>query len=79
MKLDDINISILRSAIVELGREFHTKDVSEHTLMLQAHSIFLDEYAYHSVVGRVLGANATDLNINFVDEGNERGALWRKV
>ena len=79
MELKDINIAIIRSTIEKLGREFHTKDVSEHNLMIKAHSIFVDEYAYHSVVGRVLGRNTANFNIMYFDEGNERGALWRKV
>ena len=79
MNLNDINIASIRTVIEKLGREFHTKDVSEHNLMIKSHSIFIAEYAYHSVVGRVSGRNTTNLNIKYIDEGNERGALWRKV
>ena len=79
MKLSDINIPILKSIINELGSEFHTRDVSENILMEQTHQDIYDEYAFHSVVGRVLGANASYLNIKYVNEGNNRGALWRKI
>lgn len=78
MKLSDINKSILSSIINELDSEFQTKDVSENVLMKRTHPEIYNEAAFHSCVGRVLGANSSYLNIQYVDEGNNRGVVWRK-
>jgi len=78
MKLSDINISTVKSVINELDSEFHTRDVSENIQMEQSHPRIYNKGAYHSVVGRVLGRNSAYLNIKYIDEGNNRGAIWRK-
>jgi hypothetical protein len=78
MELSDINICIVKCVVDELDSHFYTRDVSEHNLMTQVHSSFVHEWAYHSVVGRVIGANVAYLNIKYVNKGNDRGALWRK-
>jgi len=79
LELSDIKVCILKCVIDDLDVEFHTRDVSENILMAQTHPEYFDKGAYHSVVGRVIGANVAYLNIMYVYEGNERGALWRKI
>ncbi|MCJ7696263.1 MAG: hypothetical protein MUO40_12690 [Anaerolineaceae bacterium] len=78
MKVSDINIDVVAVVIGDLGDEFYTKDVSEDIYMTRCHSHLVNEFAYHSVVGRVIGANTSDLHIQEISKDNPRGSLWRK-
>ena len=78
MKLSDIDIEVVAIVIEDLEDEFYTRDVSEDFYMARAHSHLINEFAYHSVVGRVIGANTSYLHIQEITKDNPRGSLWRK-
>jgi hypothetical protein len=80
MRHSDINHVAIGRAVRDLGQRFHTRDVSEHLAVADAHRAFVDEPAYHALVGKVgLSRESGRLGLRLVKTGGKRGALWERV
>ena len=75
----DINLLAVRATVASLprGTRFRTKAVSGHPTMLAAHAAVASARNYHSVVGKMMKANADVVGVRLV--GTSRppdGRLW---
>lgn len=77
MKLEDIEGAAVTRALANVPREFHTREVSDQRLMLDAHQF--REPSYHSLVGRYLSRHRAALRLELLrPHANDLGALWRR-
>lgn len=77
MRLTDIDGRAIRQALANSAREFHTRQVSDQQLMLDAHR--LREPSYHSLVGRYLSRHRAALDLELLQpHAGVLGARWRK-
>lgn len=51
MRLTDTDSGVVQAVVRQLPIEFDTWDVSGHRDFLRAHSAFVDEHQFHSMVG----------------------------
>lgn len=75
----DIDLMTVRATVASLSRgtQFRTKVVSRHPTMLAAHAAVASARNYHSVVGKMMKANADFVGVRLV--GTSRppdGRLW---
>jgi len=82
VRMSDVSRSAVEAAIEKMpADEFRTKDLSQHEIMVSAHSVFrLDRY-YHQRMGKYLSQNDVELGLRCDDkrEKHPRGVLWRKI
>lgn len=76
--MSDIDSATLRQVVAQQAALFHTRDVSEAALMLEAHAHCRSDASYHSMVGRVLSRDRGFLRISLLPDrpSKDRGALW---
>jgi hypothetical protein len=73
------NLFVLWIVTRRLGKEFTTKDVSEHPLMTSVHPIKAKHTHYNAFVGRAISKNRLILMVKEVRKATSRGSVWRKI
>ena len=80
MRKTDVNLPVLRRSVDAREREFRTAEVSDDAYVKAAHCAHVVEWAYGSVIGRVLSQNAVEFGIR---KGSRRrgkqGQHWVKI
>ncbi|MBW6465667.1 MAG: hypothetical protein K0B06_04100 [Brevefilum sp.] len=79
MGISTINLCVLWIVTKRLGKEFSTKDVSQHPLMTTAHPIKAKHTHFHAFVGRAISKNRHILMVKEIKKGTKRGSIWRKI
>jgi hypothetical protein len=79
--IDSINKSIVLKVIEQMGEVFHTKDISEHQFMINAHPGLVKHPQYHAFVGKFLKHRLKDNKgsplLTELESGGNRGSLWQ--
>lgn len=73
-----VDVEALARAINDLGRCFHTKDVSEHASVRDAHPVLSTHSHYHAFIGKALMDHHYRLGIRHTGAGTARGAAWTR-
>ena len=78
VRLTDIDGRVVEAVVRQLPVEFDTWDVSGHRDFLRAHAGLVDEYQFHSMVGRYLSRHRTELGLTYLGQtGRKSAARWR--
>lgn len=82
MRVGDIDNEVIHDVVARLPSPFHTRDVSEHPLMLRTHGAASAERSYHATVGKALkrlqGPHGAPALVE-LQKGTSRGSRWQKA
>jgi hypothetical protein len=80
MRMDDVDVEVLRRVVPDLESSFDTYAVSRHPRVRRAHAAWVDDRNYNAIIGKVLRREAAQLGLRYAgQQGSQGSALWDAV